>query len=295
MIRKYEGEPRLSIIVKDYEYMQHILTKFCEAALTAKPSNKWHNHVRSKERKEWTFHQTLAHVTAAAEIYLQALEAVFDETTFVYPGMQKRIDLATLNDREIAARQHLPAQELTQNFLKALERTAQLTQSLTPNILTRRVNIPIFNRPLMVTELLDMQLIHPGILHAAQLTNAIHMKPLWTHYTPEFMHRQITRFFQLMALIYWPERGGNLQTCINFVVSGPGGGHWSITIHPSDTGYSEQNVHHAALTIWIRNTHALCQFFTHQESTLSALCKGKLLLWGDLALSLKLAWLFSPT
>ncbi len=295
MSRSSEDEACIAVIVKDYKYMQHVLAEFCATILSSKITDGRQDHARRGERKEWTFNQILAHVTAAAEIYQQALEATLTGAPFVYSGMQKRADLAALNDHEIAERQHLASQTLTQHLLKAFEHTTQLTHTLTPDLLARQANVYIFNRPITVAELLDAQLVHPGILHAAQLTNAVGMKPLWVHYPSEFMHRQITRFFQVMALVYWPERGGDLQASINFIIAGPGGGRWSVTIQPSGSYCSEQNAHRTALTIWVRDTHALCQFVTNQESVLSALCKGKLLIWGDVRLGLKLSWFFSPT
>ena len=275
--------------------MLHLFTEFFEKALIVKMAEKQQEPRRKKESKEWNFHQTLAHVTAAAEIYQQALEATLNKSVFAYPHMQKRIDLPALNEHEIAARHHLTTQELAQNLLKIFECMAQMAGTLTPDMLAQHVTIPIFNRSITVAELLDMQIVHPGVLHAAQLSNAVGMMPLWVQYTSEFMHRQITRFFQVMALVYWPERGGDLQASINFIVAGPGGGRWSVALCPSGGYCSEQSVQHAALTIWMRNTHALCQFMTNQESALSALCKGKLLIWGDVRLGWKLSWLFSPT
>jgi hypothetical protein len=289
-----DNASRLSIIIKDCEEMLHILAEFCDAVLTSKIADEQQASVRRKESKEWTFHQTLAHVTAAAEFYQQALEITLSGTTFS-PQMQKRTDLPAINDHEIAARQHLTRHALTQDLLRAFKQTAQRVQTLTPEALTQQVNVPLFNRPLTIAEILDMQLVHPGVLHAAQLTNGVGMKPLWVHCTSELMHHQITRLFQTMALVYWPERGGDLQASINFIIGGQGGGRWSLTIQPSGGSYSEHTVRHAALTIWARNTHALCQFVTNQESALSALWKGKLLIWGDMRLGLKLSWLFSPT
>ena len=299
MVRSFEENngktTRVSVLLKDYEYMGQVLTQFFKNALTVEAVGKQPASVKKEQSKEWTFHQTLAHVTAAAEMYLQALEVTLNKSDFVYPGMQRRVDLAALNDHEIGMRHHLSIQVLAQNLAKALERTAQLAYTLPPDLLTVPVSLPIFNRPLTVAEVLDMQIVHPGILHAAQLANPVGIRPLWTDYSPEFMHRQIARFFQVMSLIYWPERGGELRARLNFIIAGPGGGRWSVTIEPAGGTFCEHTVSRADVTMWIRNTQAFCQFFTNQESALSSLYKGKLVIWGDLRLAWKLAWLFSPT
>src|SRR5579884_1708487 len=170
-----DNESRLSIIIQDCEEMSHILAEFCDTVLASELAEGQQDRTRRKESKEWTFHQTLAHVTAAAEFYQQALETTLSGAIFS-PRMQQRSDLSSINEHEIAARQHMTRRALTQDLLRAFKHTTQRVQTLTPEALTQQVNVPLFNRPLTIAEVLDMQLVHPGILHAAQLTNAVGMK-----------------------------------------------------------------------------------------------------------------------
>jgi hypothetical protein len=112
MSRSSEDEACTAVFVKEYKYMQNVLAEFCPTILSSTITSWQQDHARRGERKEWTFNQTLAYV-AAAEIYQQALEATLTGAIFVHSGMQKRVDLAALNDHEIAARQHLTSQTLT--------------------------------------------------------------------------------------------------------------------------------------------------------------------------------------
>jgi hypothetical protein len=70
--------------------------------------------------------------------------------------------------------------------------------------------------------MLDAQLVHPGIWHSDQLTNAVGMKLLEVHYPSEFMHRQSTRFFSNDGAGLLAREGGDLQASINFIIAGPG-------------------------------------------------------------------------
>ncbi|GCE15784.1 hypothetical protein KTT_56430 [Tengunoibacter tsumagoiensis] len=244
---------------------------------------------------EWTFMQTVAHITAAAEIYLHALEETVQGQTFSLPNLRARTDLARLNEQEIAKRSQLPLSVLSGSFLQALQKTAQITQHLDVSELSLPVALPIFNRSLTIAELLDMQIVHPGMLHADQLTRLVGLPPLWKQYSSEFMHRQLARFFQLMSLVYWPERGGTLQAHIKFHIAGPGGGRWSLFIQPVGTFAKEGNFHHPTVTLWSPHPHAFSSFLMGQDRMPWPILKGRMLPSGDLQLALQLGRLFNPT
>lgn len=277
-------------VVADLVSLEQILQTFFRQALT-RDEKKYHAH----RQGEWSFHQTLAHVTSAAEIYALALQSTLSGKPFSYPGLSKRTDLARLNQSEIAARQHLSPLTLAENLSKALLQTAELAHSVTSEQSQLPVTIPFFNRPLTVAEAFAAQLSHSGLLHAAQLASPIGARPLWTSYTPDFLHRQLTRFFQLMTLVYWPERGGKLQATLQFIVQGDAGGRWCVTIGPSGGSSYEGDAGKADVTLWSCDAHTLCLFFTSQVPALQLIVTGKMFLWGNIFLATKMSSLFSPT
>ena len=144
-----------------------------------------------------------------------------------------------------------------------------------------------------VAELLGGQLSHPGIVHGAQLTRPVGAKPLWSHYSGDFLHRQLTRSFVLMSHAYWPERGKNLVAHLNIYVRDFGT--WHVTMNPQGGTYGEGLVKQPNLTLWLPNGETLCRFFTLDLQPLPALLSGKMFAWGNLILGLRLPSLFMPT
>ncbi len=146
-----------------------------------------------------------------------------------------------------------------------------------------------------MAQLFGGQVTHPGIVHAAQVTNAAGMRPLWIHFAPEMMQRQLTRLFHTMALSYWPERGDASQTTINFIIGGASGGNWHLIMSPDGCTAGQGRIKRPTLTMWFRNSDALCRVFTLQMSPLRAILTGQVFGWGDLRLEFRLEHLFSPT
>ena len=109
------------------------------------------------------------------------------------------------------------------------------------------------------------------------------------------MHRQLTRFFDIMSHSYWPERGGELRASINFVISGPGGGRWHVTAAPNGGEAGEGAAPRPALTVWTRSADSLCRLMMLQVSIVGAMVRGEMLAWGNYGLGFKIPHLFVPT
>jgi uncharacterized protein (TIGR03083 family) len=273
-------------IVSDIQQLQNILSEFFARI----SSSDWD---RPTEKNGWTLRQTLAHLAASGSLFYQAIECALAGKPFNVEGLQMRADLATFNDLQISQRVSLPPQALVDELLRALDQTAACAQSLTQAQLACEIDVLAYNRPLTVAELLGGQLSHPGIVHAAQLTRAIGAKPLWFSYTKDFLHRQITRSFILMSHSYWPERGQNLVAHLNFRVRDFGT--WYVTVDTQGGTYGEGLVDQPTLTLWLPGEDILCQFFTLELKPLQALLTGKMFVWGDFILGLRLPSLFMPT
>lgn len=277
-------------LASDCVQVRRIIADF----VAARSSHDWECKT-GKRAKDWTLHQTLAHLAASAKDIQEATSDALAGRPIAIVGVSRRDDLPVYNEREIAVRQDSAPQALAENLFATLDRCAEYCRTLTPQQLTLPVSLPVYNRPLTVAEALGWQLAHPGVVHAAQLANGAGVKPLWCHYAPEVMHRQLTRFLHLMSHSYWPERGGDVSASLNFIVAGPGGGRWYITMAPDGGSVGEGAHPHPALSVWTRNTDALCRLLMIQTSIVGAMARGQMLAWGDLRLGLRIPHLFIPT
>jgi hypothetical protein len=193
------------------------------------------------------------------------------------------------------ARQHIAPKKLVQTLLDVFDHLAQRCVAMTPRELLLRIDVPVYNSPMSIAEVIGSQLIHPTMVHAAQLANGAVLKPLWVSYTPELMQRQLTRAFYLLPYIYWPERGGKLRAHINYIIGGPGGGRWSLMISPGGASVREGTARWARLNLWLGHPQTFCRVMTGQTTLLREMLAGQALAWGDLGLGTRLTSLFSPT
>ncbi|MCP5014217.1 MAG: maleylpyruvate isomerase family protein [Ketobacter sp.] len=177
----------------DLAQLQSILIDFFDGVSSA----DW-DRPTERQGTGWTLRQTLAHVTAVAEVFQKALEDTLAGIPHVYPGLTSRADLPAVLERDIAAREHIPPDTLIQTLLETLAQTTDHTTPLTSDQLALPVDIRAYNRPLTVAELIGVQIVHLGVVHAAQLANAVEAKPLWIHYSAGLMQRQMTRFFGMV-------------------------------------------------------------------------------------------------
>ena len=245
---------------------------------------------------EWTLHETVAHLVAAAEFYVSALRHTLHHKILITPAFQQRQNLPAYNQQEIMLRQHLKPLQLITALQEALSQTRALAEQLTLEQLSWPVQIPVFNRPPTILEVLEAQLTHPGLVHAAQIASPARMDPLWQQFEVDFMHRMLTRFFHLMTLTYWPERGRRVFTTLQFVVDGAAGGEWYLGISPSGCQSGEGRSSDSRMTtIQAVNADALCQVITRKRSIGQALLRKKMSVRGNLFLASRLLFLFSPT
>lgn len=287
----YPQEGAHAAVIADLSMLAELFSALLE---NAEP-DVWQQRGQGVPASEWTLHQTVSHLAAAAEYYHSVLRCALARETLVTPGFERRQDLPAVNRREIEQRQHLSAEDLIAGLTQALLRTAELAQQMTPEQCAWSTTVPVFNRSLTLFELLEMQLAHPGMVHAAQVARPLGRAPLWREYDDAVLHRMLTRFFRLMSLIYWPERGGNLRTVLRFRVAGLAGGVWHLTVAPEHCWSEEGLGPGPRVTLWAASADALCQVFTSQITPIRALLTRKLFVLGDVRLAFKIDSLFSPT
>jgi hypothetical protein len=262
--------------------MQQILPVFFAPLATANPKQ-----TTERSGKGWTLHQTMAHVSAVADIYNKAIDAALNGKPFTYPGWEKRTDLRKVNEREINLRADIPLHRLYETLLELLDWTCTCGAALSPEQLALSAHIHAYNRPMTVSELISAQLAHIGVIHAAQLANGMGKPPLWSHYTPDLMQRQLTRCFNVISHAYWIEHGGALKANINIRI-GMRGSVWHLILAPDGGTSGEGEVKRPTLTIWTRSEDELCRLLTVQYPIWETILRGKVLMWGNVLLALKM-------
>jgi mycothiol maleylpyruvate isomerase-like protein len=254
----------------------------------------WGRYTEPNERG-WTLRECLAHVTAIAESWQGAVRQTLAGGPVSYPGLTRRTDLPHFNQQAIAARQHTPPLTLLEQLLSLLEEIADQAAALSSDQLRLEVPCPAYNRPLTVAEMIGCQIAHVGIVHGAQLPNAVLAPPIWIRCSPELLSRLITYFFHQMSHSYWPERGGDLRANINFYVSGKGGGRWYLTLDPDGGTGGAGSLPRPALILWSSSPDTLCKLFTGQITPMRTVLTGQVLGLGNLRLGFRLPVLLTPT
>ena len=259
----------------------------------ARRQSDW-EHRTEKFNRGWTLRETVAHLDAVGQAYQHAIACALTGKPCQFPGMIKRTDLPAWNRIQIEARAPIPISTICDSFLHTLQQAEDLAAQSEPASLTQGTHVPFYHRPITIGELLGGQAAHPGMVHGAQVANGAGVTPLWVHFSPDMLSRQITRFFHLMSLAYWPERGGSLRAVVAVSAAGPGGGNWYVTMAPVGSKVGAGKYSRPTLKIWFRDADALCRALTLQISPLKALLTGQTFAWGDLRLGFQMEWLFNP-
>jgi hypothetical protein len=270
--------------------LQTVHTLFADL-LPQLSAHDWQRHTE-KNGGGWTLQETVAHLDAAATGYQVALEAALAGETADFHGATRREELPTWNAQQIAQRLAWPIPTLCASFLGMLQTAVATSQQIAPTDLQKTAATPFYNRPLILAELLGSQAAHPGLVHAAQVANGAKVPPLWQHYDAAMHQRQLTRMFHLMALSYWPQRGGNLRATLNFSV--PRRASWHLCLSPEGCAVAEGKGKRPLLSLWFRSLDALCQSLTQQVNPIQATLRGHVLALGDLRLVFRLGNLFTP-
>jgi hypothetical protein len=248
---------------------------------------------RPTEANGWTLQETVAHLDAVALGYQQTIEAILANKPFDFGGVTRREELPIWNEKQIALRQQWPAADICGSFLATLHRAAASAGQRQTAELSQSCPLPFYSRPITLADLYGGQAAHPGLVHAAQVANGAGIPPLWHHYPPDLQQRQLSRLLHLMALSYWPERGGALRAIVNFVI--PKRASWQLHLSPEGCEVRQGKGIRPSLIIWFRSMDTLCRALTLQISPIRAALTGQAFAWGNLPLLFRLEYLFNPT
>jgi len=187
----------------------------------------------------------------------------------------------------------MPMKELCAKLLDILNEAASIARNLTPRQAELTAQMPIYNRPVRIVEVLSIIMFHVGLFHSAQVAEPADLPPLWMQLSPEIRHRVIGRVMCAFSLLYRFDIGGSLRTTLVFRVDGPGGGEWYVELSPQAATSGEGVVEHPGLVIHMRETDVFCQMLTSRLNLPMALISGAMKLRGDLRLFLRMNTLFS--
>ena len=185
-----------------------------------------------KASDRWTARDYLAHLVIAQEEEANRLiqQALAGEPANI-PGFATREEINGYNEQMLAKVRDLPLSELLGRLKAAYEEALGILDGLSEADLDKPASHPAWGCPGSVRDLLFASYLHlPD--HYQDIRRAAKKKlPHWTEAsTPEEVHFQMERTFHYMPLIYWRDRGGDMQATYLFTMEGEGGGQWSVRI-----------------------------------------------------------------
>jgi hypothetical protein len=147
------------------------------------------------------------------------------------PGFESRETINDYNERALATVRDLPASELMDRFKAAFEESLRVLDGLSEADLDKPASSPGWDSPGTVRDIFFASYLHlPG--HYQDIRRVDKKKlPHWMEVgTPDEVNFQLGRIFHYMPLIFWPERGKDMQATYLFNMEGEGGGQWAVSI-----------------------------------------------------------------
>jgi hypothetical protein len=252
----------------------------------------WDKPVKSGS-KEWTLHETIAHLCALNGDGLESIKHTLRGEPYTFVGLDSRYKFNAFNRKGINDHVDLPMKELFAECLGILDEAAGIARNLRPGQAELTAQMPIYNRPVKIVEALGIIIFHAGLAHSAQVAEPAGLPPLWMQLSPEIRQRVIGRVMRAFSLLYRHDFGGSLRTTLVFRIDGPGGGEWYVELSPDTPTSGEGGVDHPGLVIHLRGTDVFCQMLTGRLNLPVALLTGQMKLRGDLRLFLRMNTLFS--
>lgn len=283
-------EPYLTNVLNDFNTFKPIVLDY----LRSVPDSAWETRTGTRE-KDWTLHQTLAHLVSISHLFNQAAHCARNGEPLSVDGLARREDLVSWNETEIMRlTQHTP-DTLIQQLAQSLDATAGIAESLTSEQMERPTYLTTYNRPARTIDFIDWQLSHAGVIHAAQITRPLNQPPLWEHYPDDLLNRQIDRFMRQFSYAYWEAYAGDVNAVLSFHIDGTAGGDWHIAAAP-DGGFAAQGVgENPTFTFRCANPYVLFGIFTVHIRVEDAIKDGLYSIAGNTAEALRVMRLFGAT
>lgn len=243
--------------------------------------------------KEWTLHETVAHLCALNGEGLESIKHTLRGEPYTFVGLEERYKFNAFNRKGIDDHLNIPLRELCAEQLDILDQAARIAHDLTPEQAEQAAKMPIYNRPVSIAEALSIIIFHAGLAHAAQVAEPAGVPPLWTKHSPGLRHRVIGRVMRAFSLLYRLDIGGSMRDTIAFRIDGADGGEWYVRLSPDAPTSGEGAVDHPGLVIHLRETAVFCRMLTGRVNLPMSLIRGEIKLRGNLRLFLRMSTLFS--
>lgn len=187
---------------------------------------------RKKASDRWTAKDSLAHLVIAQEEGQNRLiqQALAGEPANI-PGFSRREEINGHNEQMLAKVRDLPVSDLLGRLKAAYAETMGILDGLSEPDLDKPASDPTWGCPGTVRDLFLEGYLHlPS--HYQDIRRVAKKKlPHWVEAsTPEEVHFQMDRTLHYMPLIYWSDRGGDMQATYLFTLEGEGGGQWAVRI-----------------------------------------------------------------
>ncbi|TET97338.1 MAG: ClbS/DfsB family four-helix bundle protein, partial [Dehalococcoidia bacterium] len=185
-----------------------------------------------KASDRWTAKDYLAHLVITQEEEANRLiqQALAGEPANI-PGFATREEINGYNEQMLAKVRDLPVSDLLSRLKAAFEETLGILDGLSEADLDKPASHPAWGCPGTVRDLLFASYLHlPD--HYQDIRRAAKKKlPHWVEAsTAEEVHFQMERTFNYMPLIYWSDRGGDMEATYLFTMEGKGAGQWAVHI-----------------------------------------------------------------
>lgn len=257
------------------------------------PDDAWENKTGARD-KDWTLHETLAHVLSIAQLFNKATDAALRGEELQVKGFEQREDLGAWNDEQIARLSRLAPNGLIVQLLQELRITHDKASQLTAETAEKTVFMPNFNRPARAIDTIHWQLSHAGVVHGAQVTQPLNMSPLWHQYNDDVLHRMVGHFLNQWSFVYWADLGSDTAQVINFHIDGEAGGDWHLVAAPDGGAHAEGSVDGAEFDLFFTSPDIFLSVFTGYMHMREAMVSGQMRLASDVRDTMAILGLFSP-
>jgi hypothetical protein len=273
------------VLANDLEEISRIYASFFPTVDSA----RWDEPIKRRSH-EWSLHETVAHLCALNGAGLDCISNTLRDEPYTFDGLETRYDLNSYNRSGIDDHLDMSADALCAEFLRVHRGAADVARGLQPDQAQRVMEMPIYNRPVQITEALSIIAMHAGLVHTAQVAEPTGVRPLWTQLSPEVRHRQIARVMRAFSLLYRRDIGGSFRATFAFRVDGTGGGDWYVTVAPEAATSTEGVAANPSLALRFRRTDDFCRMPTVRLNLPIALITRRL---SDRRLLLRMNTLFS--
>lgn len=278
--------------IQDFDELKTILREHVENTREL----FWKMRTGGRE-KDWTLHETLAHLVAIAAALNTGIDAALKgQPVAPVAGVNDRADLRQWNANEIKIRSQKPPAELLDDLEAELDKAKATVTNITEEQSEATTLLKVYNRPSRVVDMVGWQLSHPAVVHGSQIARPMNALPIWQRLSRDHIVRLLDRYTRQFSYAYWHQYGGDEQRVINFTVEGDSGGEWHLIASPDGGDVQAGSVEDADYHIVYKDPHTYFSVYTFHIRMQEALKSGAVRVQhGDMEEMFKLLSLYTAT